>query len=329
MSEQKHFIKQVWRQKTDALFDRIPFKEENKAREFSQTTRPVLLIETKSNGGSNAVFAIGHVTEAKVIEEAVTFPNQSGEYLYHVPFAYDLVLADKQAGITREELQELAGQKFAPQVKGGLYEIEADVFEKVAALLKERMKSQSTAVTPQAEDMQAEQPIKANPSAKAPADQGNAINTAIADQLAEAREKLIQHPALRLLMEEGKVNYYPASLLRAADDLVELQEILNEYVQNGGQASVEAATEEAASTAEVQSGPLYANVIGLVERLVREGRYDSVQIPTLEKAFYREEKLPHPYLAIELKGRQGHHVLGVDGTLYTTEGKVVQHYLGL
>lgn len=320
MSENKYFIKQVWRLKGDALFDRIPFKEENKAQDLSQTTRPVLLIETKSNGGSNSVFALGHVTEASVQEDALTFPNQTGEFLYHVPFAYDLVLEDKQAGITRDELQELAGQKFTPQAKGGLYEIEADVYEQIVAILKER---NGGAAAP----AQAETPAKAAASAKVASE--TAVNTELAGALADARAKLAGEPALRLLVEEGRVTFYPASLLGAADNLVDLQQILNEYVTKGGQAALEAASAEAAAAAEATAGPLYANVIDLVERLVREGRYETVQIPTLEKAFYRENKLPHPYLSIELKGRQGHHVLGADGTLYTTEGKVVQHYLGL
>ena len=326
MSDSKYFIKQVWRLKGDALFDRIPFKEENKAADLSQTTRPVLLIETKSNGGSNAVFAVGHVTDANVLEEALTFPNQTGEFLYHVPFAYDLVLEDKQSGITRDELQELTGQKFAPQAKGGLYEIEADVYEQVVALLNERKGGQATA----SQAVEAPQAAPKAPAAIAPAKKAAPVaDGALADALAAARAKLADQASLRLLVEGGNVTFYPAVLLGAADNLVDLQQILNEYVTQGGQASVEAAAAEAAVTAIQHTGPVYANVIGLVERLVREGRYDSVQVPTMQKAFYREGNLPHPYLAIELNGRQGHHVLGADGTLYTAEGKVVQHYLGL
>lgn len=327
MSENKYFIKQVWRLKGDALFDRIPFKEENKAQELSQTTRPVLLIETKSNGGSNGVFALGHVTEASVQEATLTFPNQTGEFLYHVPFAYDLVLEDKQNGITRDELQELAGQKFTPQTKGGLYEIEADVYEQIVAILKERKGGVAAPVAAEVAPAQAEAPKAATPVQAVVETAANAAG--LADALAAARTKLANESALRVLVEDGQVSFYPAALLGAAEHLVDLQQILNEYVTKGGQASVEAAIAEAAATAVATSGPVYANVIGLVERLVREGRYENVQIPTMEKAFYRESNLPHPYLTIELKGRQGHHVLGADGTLYTTEGKVVQHYLGL
>ncbi|MGB8953873.1 MAG: hypothetical protein WCC10_00745, partial [Tumebacillaceae bacterium] len=194
------FVKQVWRQKGDALFEHIPFKEANKAQELSQTTRPVLLLETKANGGSNAVFAIGRVASQNVVEQAIDYP--SGEHLYHVPFTYELVLEDKSQGLTREELQELAGQKFAPQVKGGLYAIEESVYERVAALLRERSGEQAQAVSNVADT--AKQALQ---------DQG------WLEQLADAHQQLLSNSALRLTIEEGKVSTYPAALL-GGEDLV-------------------------------------------------------------------------------------------------------------
>jgi hypothetical protein len=332
MSEANFYVKQVWRQKGDAPFDRIPFKEQNKAQELSQTTRPVLLVETKSNGGCNAVFAIGHVAEATVIEEAVSYPNTTGEYLYHVPFAYDFVLEDKKNGISREELQELAAQKFSPQLKGGLYEIEESVLAQVETLLKERAAAApAPAVEKKAEAKKpaakkAEAP-KAAVSVKAPAP---AVDGGVlADALKNVQEQLVANPGLRLLAEEGAFNVYPAALLHGAQDLVELQQTLSEYAAGGANKAALDQTAQEVATAGLASSPRYANVIGLVERLVREGRYESVQVPTLQKAFYREGNLPHPYDVIELQGKQGHHVLGTNGTLYTAEGKVVQHYLGL
>jgi hypothetical protein len=131
---------------------------------------------------------------------------------------------------------------------------------------------------------------------------------------------------LRLIIEDGKITAFPSALLEL-EDLSALQEEIHKYVQAGGNAAVDAAAAEAAAAG--VSSIRYVNVIKLVERLVREGKYASVQIPTVQKVFYRESKLPHPYHAIELQGERGHHVLGTDGTLYTAEGKVVQHFLGL
>lgn len=328
MSESKNYlIKQVWRQKGDVSFDRIPFKEEDKAAELSQTTYPVLLLETKTNGGAGAIFAIGRVTEATVIEEAVEFDGMKGEYTYHVPFRYEFVLEHKKSGITREELQELTGQKFAPQVKGGLYEIEASVFEQLSAMLKERdggAAAPAATKAPAAPKKETKAAKQEAPKAKASA----AGNTALADALAQAQAALTERPELRLVFDEGKVSYFPALLLEATSDLVDLQEKVNEYVSAGGNASLDEAAREAAAAGTAATNR-YAKVIGLAEKLVREGRYESVQVPTLQKAFYREAKLPNPYLAIELQGPQGHHVLGADGTLYTAEGKTVQHFLGL
>ena len=302
------FVKQVWRQKGDALFEHIPFKEANKAQELSQTTRPVLLLETKANGGSNAVFAIGRVASQNVIEQAIDYP--SGEHLYHVPFTYEFMLEDKSQGLTREELQELAGQKFAPQVKGGLYAIEESVYEQVSKLLRERAGEQTQAVSNGADTAKQE----------AVSDHG------WLEQLADAHQQLLDNSALRLTIEEGKVSAYPAALL-GGEDLVAVQETITKYVASG-QTDLDQAAQEVAATA-ASGSPRYANLIGLVLSLMREGKYDTVQSPTVQKAFYREERLPHPYLAIELQGKQGHHVLGIDGTLYTADGKKVQHFLGL
>lgn len=302
------FVKQVWRQKGDALFEHIPFKEANKAQELSQTTRPVLLLETKANGGSNAVFAIGRVASQNVIEQAIDYP--SGEHLYHVPFTYEFMLEDKSQGLTREELQELAGQKFAPQVKGGLYAIEESVYEQVSKLLRERAGEQTQAVSNGADTAKQE----------AVSDHG------WLEQLADAHQQLLDNSALRLTIEEGKVSAYPAALL-GDEDLVAVQETITKYVASG-QTDLDQAAQEVAATA-ASGSPRYANLIGLVLSLMREGKYDTVQSPTVQKAFYREERLPHPYLAIELQGKQGHHVLGIDGTLYTADGKKVQHFLGL
>ncbi|MGZ4163318.1 MAG: hypothetical protein ACXVDB_03980, partial [Tumebacillaceae bacterium] len=94
-------------------------------------------------------------------------------------------------------------------------------------------------------------------------------------------------------------------------------------------AGLDVAAQEVAAASATTAAPRFAKIIGLVERLVREGKYDSVQVPTAQKAFYRESKLPNPYQAIELKGATGHHVLGTDGTLYSVEGKTIQHFLGL
>lgn len=327
MSESNtYYIKQVWRQKGDALFDRISFKEMNKAQELSQTTRPVLLLETKANSGSNAVFAIGHVTEPVVIAEEMTYPGQTGEFSYHVPFTYDVVLESKQNGISRDELQELTGQKFAPQVKGGLYEIEAAAYEQLAALLNERA-GQAPAAAPKAE--------KAAPAkAKAPASKAvsaakaaPAVNAKLADELTKAVTLLEERGDLRLVIEDGKVGTFPAALL-ATEDLSLLQAEIHTYITAGGNAAVDAAATEAAAAGAASTR--YAKVIKLAESLVRAGNYASIQIPTVQKVFYRgESKLPHPYHAIELQGARGHHILGTDGTLYTAEGKVVQHFLGL
>ncbi|MBL0387321.1 hypothetical protein JJB07_11725 [Tumebacillus sp. ITR2] len=318
-----YYVKQVWRQKGDARFDHIPFKEENKATELSQTTRPVLVLETKSNGGSGTVFAIGRITSAEVVENAIEYSN--GEFTYHVPFAYDMILEDKKNGITREELQELTGQKFAPQVKGGLYEITEEHYNLVAALLQERASSTPQTAEPKAP---AKAKVKAETKSAAPKVVTKpATGTTLADSLLEAKGKLEGESHLRVLIEDGNVSYYPAILL-AETDLVSLQETITTYIQSGGEASVEAAAREAAAAG--ANGQRYANVIGLVERLVREGKYDSVQSPTLQKTFYRgTENLPHPYEAIELQGTYGHHILGLNGTLYTVEGKRVQHFLGL
>ncbi|KEO85157.1 hypothetical protein [Tumebacillus flagellatus] len=322
-----YFVKQVWRQKGDALFEHIPFKEENKATDLSQTTRPVLVLETKSNGGSGTVFAIGRVTSAEVVENAIEYPN--GEFLYHVPFAYDLILEDKKNGITREELQELTGQKFAPQVRGGLYEISEEHYNQVAALLQER-----TGITVQAKPAEAkpvaaksESKAVAKPAAKSTDKSSAASASALADALGTAKAQLAQQPHLRAVLENGNVQTYPAVLL-GEGDLVAVQETISTYIQAGGDATVDAAASEAAAAG--ANAARYANVIGLVERLVREGKYDSVQSPTLQKAFYRgDANLPHPYEAIELQGIHGHHILGLNGTLYTVEGKRVQHFLGL
>lgn len=306
-----YYVKQVWRQKGDALFEHIPFKEANKAQELSQTTRPVLLLETKASGGSNAVFAIGRV-EPSVVEQAIDYP--SGEHLYHVPFTYEVVLEDKSQGLTREELQELAGQKFAPQVKGGLYAIEESVFEQVAAILRERAGSQAPTVSKAAETAK-----KTEKKAAAP------VN-GLLEELANAHQQLLANGGLRVTIEEGKIATYPAALL-GGDDLVAVQENITQYVASG-RTDLDLAAQEVAATAALSS-PRYANVIGLVLSLLREGKYESVQSPTLQKAFYRGGRLPHPYLAIELQGKQGHHVLGIDGTLYTADGQKVQHFLGL
>ncbi|ARU63520.1 hypothetical protein CBW65_22820 [Tumebacillus avium] len=345
MSESNtYYIKQVWRQKGDALFDRISFKELNKAQELSQTTRPVLLLETKANSGSNAVFAIGHVTEPVVIAEEMTYPGQTGEFSYHVPFTYDVVLESKQNGISRDELQELTGQKFAPQVKGGLYEIEAAAYEQLAALLNERA-GQAPAAAPKAEKAApaskkapAEQaaPAAKGATAKATASASKAVSAAkaapavnakLADELTKAVILLEERADLRLVIEDGKVGTFPAALL-ATEDLSLLQAEIHNYITAGGNAAVDAAATEAAAAGAASTR--YAKVIKLAESLVRAGNYASIQIPTVQKVFYRgESKLPHPYHAIELQGARGHHILGTDGTLYTAEGKVVQHFLGL
>lgn len=338
MSTTNHYlIKQVWRQKGDEPFARIPFKEANKAEELSQTTRPVLLLETKSNGGSGAVFAIGRVTEPIVIEEAVEYAN--GEHLYHVPFTYDFALENKKDGLSREELQELAGQKFAPQVRGGLYEIEESVFEQVKALLEQRAggaagaqtelkPTAKEAVAPAKEAKTAKSETKATKEqAKSVASSAAGQNDALADALQAAHAALLERPELLAVSDNGTFSLYPAVLLAAETDLVALQEIVAGYVAQGGQADIDAAAQEAAAAG--ASDARFAKVIGLASRLVREGKYDAVQIPTMQKAFYRGGHLPHPYQAIELQGTQGHHVLGADGTLYTVEGKTVQHFLGL
>lgn len=349
-SNATHFVKQVWRQKGDALFDHIPFKEENKATDLSQTTRPVLVLETKSNGGSGTVFAIGRVTEASVVEKAIEYPN--GEFLYHVPFAYDLILEDKKNGITREELQELTGQKFAPQVKGGLYEITAAHYEQLVAILHERnagtVAAAGKATTSQASKAQASvakatetlasatgategtaTAAKASAPAASVASKATAVvNTGLADVLQATADQLGAQPHLRVMIEAGQVSYYPAVLLGLQTDLVQLQETVAQYIQAGGDASIDAAAAEAAAAG--ATAPRVANVLALVERLVREGKYEAVQTPTLQKAFYRgATNLPHPYEAIELQGTNGHHVLGLNGTLYTVDGKRVQHFLGL
>ncbi|PWK16018.1 hypothetical protein [Tumebacillus permanentifrigoris] len=322
-SNTTHYIKQVWRQKGDVLFDHIPFKEANKANDLSQTTRPVLVLETKSNGGSGTVFAIGRVTNASVVEKAIEYPN--GEFLYHVPFAYDLILEDKKNGITREELQELTGQKFTPQAKGGLFEISADHYGQLVELLHARNTVAAVAATAEAVAPKVEvaPKPKAAPQVEAtpPASPAPKASGSLADALLAAKDKLASEPHLRLVIEDGKLSYYPAALL-AETDLTTLQENITNTISTDSTASVEA-TEAAATSS-------YANLIGLVERLLREGKYDSVQTPTLAKAFYRgTTNLPHPYLAIELQGTLGHHVLGLNGTLYTVDGKRVQHFLGL
>lgn len=327
-SNTTHYIKQVWRQKGDVLFDSIPFKEANKASDLSQTTRPVLVLETKSNGGSGTVFAIGRVTSASVVEQAIEYPN--GEYLYHVPFAYDMILEDKKNGITREELQELTGQKFTPQAKGGLFEISADHYELLVELLQARNTLSAVAATAEAVAPKAKAAPKAETASKAEAapkveaaPQANAVvqaNVTLADALAAAKDKLAAAPHLRLVLEDGKASFYPASLL-AETDLTTVQENITHFITAGSDAS-DAAAEGATAR--------YANLIALVERLVREGKYDSVQTPTLQKTFYRgQANLPHPYEAIELQGTLGHHVLGLNGVLYTVDGKRLQHFLGL
>ncbi|MGZ4122107.1 MAG: hypothetical protein ACXVOI_02700 [Tumebacillaceae bacterium] len=326
-----YMIKQVWRQKGDALFEEIPFKEENKATELSQTTSPVLLLETKTGGGSGAVFAIGRVKEQVVIEKAVEYPN--GEFLYHVPFSYELILDDKKAGLSREELQELAGQKFAPQAKGGLYAIEESVYLQVEALLKERQAGQAASASVAEETPAVKAETKA-PKAKAASkstakkapSQGSDNLTSL---LQSAQQSLLAQPELRLVIEEGNVSYYPAVLLESTTDMVALQQTITEYVSAGDKAGLDVAAQEVAAASATTAAPRFAKIIGLVERLVREDKYDSVQVPTAQKAFYRESKLPNPYQAIELKGATGHHVLGTDGTLYSVEGKTIQHFLGL
>jgi hypothetical protein len=321
-----YMIKQVWRQKGDVLFEEIPFKEENKATELSQTTSPVLLLETKTGGGSGAVFAIGRVKEQVVIEKAVEYPN--GEFLYHVPFSYELILDDKKSGISREDLQELAGQKFAPQAKGGLYTIEEGVYLQLEALLKERNAGQA-ASAPVAEAPKAETP-KAKTASKSTAKKAPSQGSDnLQSLLQSAQQTLLEQPELRLIIEEGSVSYYPAVLLESTTDLVALQQTITEYVSAGDKAGLDVAAQEVAAASATIASPRFAKIIGLVERLVREGKYDSVQVPTAQKAFYRESKLPNPYQAIELKGATGHHVLGTDGTLYTLEGKSIQHFLGL
>ncbi len=327
MSESNtYYIKQVWRKKGDALFDRISFKEANKAQELSQTTRPVLLLETKANGGSNAVFAIGRVSEPVVIEEEMTYPGQTGEFFYHVPFTYTVALENKQDGITREELQELTGQKFTPQVKGGLYEIGESEYQQLAALLNERG---AQASLPADQAVQAEQPL-----AKADVAQ-QAVTAAQPDRKADARllaalngavSLLQERPDLRLVIAAGKVDAYPAAL-RQDDDLDRLQAAIGEYLRGAGHAELDAAAREAAAAGD--SSTRYLNVIKLVAKLVGEGKYSSVQIPAAQAAFASTASLPHPYDAIELSGDLGHHVLSLDGTLYSTEGKVIQHFLGL
>ncbi|TCP54588.1 hypothetical protein EV586_104209 [Tumebacillus sp. BK434] len=340
MSESNtYYIKQVWRQKGDALFERISFKEENKAQELSQTTRPVLLLETKANSGSNAVFAIGHVTEPVVIAEEMTYPGQTGEFSYHVPFTYDVVLESKQNGITRDELQELTGQKFAPQVKGGLYEIEAAAYEQLASILNERAgqapaaKKAPAKAASEAKKAPAEKTatavnqVSSAKAVSAAANEAAAVNVALADELIKAVSLLEERGELRLVVEGGKVDTFPAALL-AMEDLSALQAEIHNYLTAGGHAAVDAAAAETAAAGAASTR--YAKVIKLAESLVRAGNYASVQIPTVQKAFYRgDAKLPHPYHAIELQGARGHHILGTDGTLYTAEGKVVQHFLGL
>lgn len=317
-----YFIKQVWRQKGDVQFEEIPFKEENKATELSQTTSPVLLLETKTGGGSGAVFAIGRVKEHVVIEKAVEYPN--GEFLYHVPFSYEFVLEDKKTGITREELQELADQKFAPQAKGGLYSIEESVYLQLEALLKERAAGNEVgAEVPKAVAAKTE-------AAKAPAKKAHSQGSDNLQALLQnAHQTLSAQPGLRVVIEAGQMSYYPAVLLESSSDLVALQQTITEYVSASDKAGLDRAAQEAAAASELTTSPRFANLIGLVERLVGEGKYDTVQLPTTQKAFYRGGKLPNPYHAIELTGANGHHVLGTDGTLYTTEGKMVQHFLGL
>ncbi|ASS74764.1 hypothetical protein CIG75_07090 [Tumebacillus algifaecis] len=327
MSESNtYYIKQVWRQKGDVLFDRISFKEQNKAQELSQTTRPVLLLEQKANSGSNAVFAIGHVSEPVVIEEEMTFPGQTGEFLYHVPFTYDFVLEHKQNGITRDELQELTGQKFTPQVKGGLYEISADAHEQLTTLLKARA-GQAPIVAEKAPKATAKATATSTATAKK-ADKASTVvaDAGLADQLGQAVAQLQARSDLRLVVEAGQVSAFPAALL-ALEDLSALQAEIRNYVSAGGHAELDVAAAETAAAGAAQSR--YANVIKLVESMVREGKYASVQIPTVQQVFIEDAKLPHPYQAIELQGARGHHILGTDGTLYTTEGKVVQHFLGL
>jgi hypothetical protein len=324
------FVKQVWRQKGDALFDRIPFKEANKAQELSQTTRPVLLLETKTGGGCGAVFAVGRVAEHVVIEEAIEYPN--GEFFFHVPFVYERLLADKKKGVTREELQELTGLKFAPQTKGGLYAIEENMYEQIVALLEQRgLTTADPSVMAEAsleetevqkhwvDSVVAKSQVAATvETAEAP--QASGADDSVMKALAETLKVLEQRPELRMVIEEGRAAFYPAALLNQAEDLVEVQQVIEAHIKSGRPE----VSEEGADVS-----PRFAKLIGLVLRLVQEGRYQTVQIPTMQKAFYREAKLPHPYLAVELQGKQGHHVLGIDGTLYTTEGKTVQHYLGL
>jgi len=308
------YVKQVWRQKGDVQFDRIPFKEANKAQELSRTTRPVLLLETKANGGSGAVFAIGRVADGVVQEESVEYAN--GEHLYHVPFTYEFVLDDKKSGVTREELQELTGQKFAPQAKGGLYEIDEAAFEQVQKLLIERNSGIAQAAAT------VEAPVKkaAKKEAKQSVVTASNKGSIVLDALRTARALTEAHPELRLTYDQGLFIPYPAALLDGAD-LVSVQQAVSQYIADESGQTVEA---DAAS-----DSPKFAKLIALAERLVSEGRYDTVQLPTVQKAFYREGSLPHPYLAIELEGPQGHHVLGIDGTLYTVDGRSVQHFLGL
>jgi len=326
-----YLMKQVWRQKGDAPFDRIPFKEANKAQELSQTTRPVLLLETKTNGGCGAVFAVGRVTEAVVQEEAVEYPN--GEYLYHVPFAYEYVLADKKNGITREELQDLSGQKFAPQAKGGLWEVTEAFYEQVTALLQERngapTEAKPQAATSVAAKAEAKAVAEAQPAAKVEAPAASA-SAKLMSNLRKAIEQVVTRSELRFVIENDTFRSFPSALLNVGD-LVEQQRIITEYVSAQSGHAVHQAADEAAATSATAtaSASNYAKVIALVERLVLEGRYATVQAPTEAKAFYRDAKLPNPYLAFELSGKQGHHVLGVDGTLYTLEGKTIQHFLGL
>lgn len=348
MSEtnQTYMIKQVWRQKGDALFEQIPFKEENKALELSQTTAPVLLLETKANGGSGAVFAIGRVAKHAVIEQAVEYPG--GEFLYHVPYTYEFILSDKKAGITREELQELSGQKFAPQAKGGLYAIEESLFLQVEAMLKERAgevtaaekaSEKETEVVEAGKAVRAEKAVVAAKTASdakpAPVKQKKAQQTAaqpdnaLLATLEQAQQHLQAHTELRAVIENGTVFYYPAVLVESTSDLAAQQQNVNEYVAAVDKAGLDLAAQEVAVASAAAVSPRFAKIVGLVQRLVSEGKYESVQVPTVQKAFYAAGKLPNPYQAIELKGAQGHHVLGIDGTLYTAEGKTVQHFLGL
>lgn len=335
MNETKHtyLIKQVWRQKGDVLFAEIPFKEENKATELSQTTAPVLLLETKSGGGSGAVFAIGHVTENVVMEKTVEYPG--GEFQYHVPFAYDFILEDKKSGLSREDLQELAGQKFAPQAKGGLYVIEENLYKQVEALLKESAGG-ATSVSA-ADAVTVEKAAKAvtgtkSKATKAKADEAKAVSkdsNQLLASLQEASQHLQAHPELRLVVENGNVTFYPALLLESTTDRVALQKTITEYVKASNKSVMELAAQEVAVTSDTAASPRFANVIGLVVRLMKEGKFDSLQVPTQQQAFYQAGKLPNPYQAFELQGAQGHYVLGTDGTLYTVEGKTVQHFLGL